>query len=98
MSDGKVEAKEYSEDALAVSAFCLSTVVLHHAIAYERPKLRDELCSPKCGLYPKQCDNPWTLFIVKWKMLCPQTFFLFNDDFPCVGYMAWNSRLFKNAE
>jgi hypothetical protein len=25
-------------------------------------------------------------------------FFLSNDDFPCLRYMTWDSRLFKNAE
>lgn len=56
MSVGKVEAKEYAGEVLAVSAFRLSIVVLHHAISYERLKFRDELCSPKCGLYATHYD------------------------------------------
>jgi hypothetical protein len=36
MSDGKVGTKEYGGQVLAVPAFCLSIVVLRHAIAYER--------------------------------------------------------------
>lgn len=56
MSDGKVEAKEYGGEVLAVSAFRLSIAVLLHAIAYGRHKFRDEFCSPKCGLYPTHYD------------------------------------------